>query len=159
MVSVGPAGNVQRLPWPHHQHFFFSSSIVCPCLPTSLLSVDFLVFHFRLSPSLRSLTTMLTACFALKLDSSLESRLEGLCRNIAAIRWTLPPPAAGYSLGRASALAQGVGEGLLPTFSGQASGEWSVHFFRLLIVVNARGLRGGLGVIHCLINRRWCYNY
>ena len=88
---------------------------------------------------------MLPAAFASKTDSPPALGLEGLCRNLAAIWSTPPPPAAGYSFGRASVLAQVMGEGLLSKFASQESGKWSVHFSYLLIVVNACGLRGGSG--------------
>ena len=124
LVSVRPAGEVRRLPHPHNQIFlFFSSSSVCPCMSTPFLSVDFLVFPFRLYPSSRCFTTMLPASFISIHDSSLASGLEGLRRNLADIGATLPPPAEGSSLGRASDLAKGTGEGLSSTFDGQASGE------------------------------------
>ena len=121
--------------------FFPSSSAVCPCLAAPLLSVDFLVFRSRLSPSRRRLATMMPASFALKPDSSTPSGLEGLCRNITPNGSTPPSPAAGSSLGRASVLAQGMGEGLSSKFAGQARGKWDVFLSRLLTFANARGLR------------------
>ena len=74
---------------------------------------------------------MLHASFAYKSDSSLESGIEGLRRNIAAIGVTLPPTEAGYYLGHASAFSQGMEEGLSSTFSSQSIGEISVKFLHL----------------------------
>ena len=88
---------------------------------------------------------MLPVSFSSKSNSSPLSGMEGLRRNIAAIGSTQPPPAAGSSLGCASILEQVTGEGLLSKLSGQASVKWSIRFSRLLIVTNARGLRGGGG--------------
>ena len=88
---------------------------------------------------------MLPESFALKTDSPQALGLDVLRRNIAAIGLTSPPPAAGSSLGSASVLAQGMGEGLWSKLSGQASGKWYVCLSHFLIVVNARGLRGVLG--------------
>ena len=87
---------------------------------------------------------MLPASFALKPDPSPPSGLEGLRRNIADIKSTPQPPAAGSSLRRASILEQVMGEGLLSKFAGQASGKWSFHLSHFLIVVSTRGLRGGV---------------
>ena len=84
---------------------------------------------------------MLPAYFASNTESSPASGLEGLRHNIAAIGSTPPPPEAGSSLGRASVLAQGMGEGLLSKFFGQASGKWSVRLLHLLIVASDCGLR------------------
>ena len=113
MVSVGPSGELLRLLWPRNQPFlFFSFSAVCPRLATPFLSVGFLVFRFRLPPYRRRLATMLPASFLPKPDSSPALVLEVLRRNLAAIGSTLPPPAAVSSHGRASVLAQGMGEGL-----------------------------------------------
>ena len=128
---------------------FFSSSAVCPRLAASFLSVNFLVFRSCLSPLCRHLSTMLPASFASNPDLSPPSGLEGLRRNIAAIGSTLPPPAAGSSLGHASVLAQGMGEGLSSKFDGQASGKWVFCLSHLLIVANTPGLRGGVGGHHC----------
>ena len=143
---MGLAGKVRRLPWPrNHPCLFFSYSSVCPCLAAPFLSVDFLVFCSSLSPSRRCLANMLPASFASNTESSPASGLECLRRNITAIGSTLPPPVAGSSLGCASVLAQGMGQGLLLKFAGQASGKWSVCLLRFLIVANAFGLWGGFG--------------
>ena len=75
------------------------------------LSVNFLVFRYRIYPSRRRLSAMLPSSFALKPNLPLMSGLEGLCRNIAAIGSTPLPPAAGSSLRRTSVLAQGMGGG------------------------------------------------
>ena len=123
----------------------FSSSDVCPCLTAQFLSVDCLVFCYRLSPSCRRLSTIMPDSFASKTDLSPPPGMEGLCRNIAAIGSTPPPLEAGSSLGCASVLAQGMGEGLLSKFAVQTSGKWSICLSRLLIVENDRGLRGGFG--------------
>ena len=66
---------------------------------------------------------MMPAYFASNPDLYLASGLEGLHGNLADIVSTPLTPAVGYPLGRVSALEQGMGEGLLLTFSGQASGE------------------------------------
>ena len=143
MVSVGPAGEVRRLLWPRNLIFFLL--LVC-CLPS--LCCGILVSrlpcipipHFAFLPSPRHHSACLL-CF--KADSYPASWLEGLRRNLVAIGSTLPPPAAGSSLGGASVLAQSMGEGLSWTFAGQASGKWSVCLSRFLIFENARGLQGG----------------
>ena len=122
---------------------FFSSSAVCPRLVAPFLSVDFLVFRSRLSPSRRRLATMLPASFASKPDSSPALGLEVLRPNITAIGSTPPPRLVGSSLVRVSVLAQRMGEGLSSEFAGQASGKWYVRLSRFLIVANARGLGGG----------------
>ena len=88
---------------------------------------------------------MLPASFASNPNLYPALGLEGLRRNLAAIGSTLPPSAAASSLGSASVLEQGMGEGLLLTFAGQASGEWSIRFSRLLIFANACGLHGIFG--------------
>ena len=44
-----------------------------------------------------------------------------------------------------SVLAQGMVEGLLYKFAGQASDQWSVRLSHLLIVAIACGLRDGFG--------------
>ena len=124
---------------------FLSSSAVFPHLGAPFLSLDFLVFLSRLSPHRHRLTTMLPASFSSKPHSSPTSGLQGLCRNITAIRLTPPPPAVGSFLGRASVLSRCMGEGLLSKFSGQASGKWSICLSRFLIVANAHGLRGVFG--------------
>ena len=143
MVSVGPTGEVRRLPWPRNQYFlFFFSSAACPRLVATFLSVDFLVFRSHLSSSRRCLSTMLPASFDSKPSSSPASGMEGLRRNITSIGSNPSPPEVGYSLRRASVLAQLMGEGLSLTFSGQASGKGSVCFSCLLIVANVRGLGG-----------------
>ena len=91
--------------------YFIYLSAVCPGLAATLLSVDFLVLFYRLSPSHRCLRTMMTASYASKTDPSLVSGIEGLRRNPAAIRSTPPPSVVGSSLERASILTQGVGGG------------------------------------------------
>ena len=85
---------------------------------------------------------MLPASFDSKPSSSPASGMEGLRRNITSIGSNPSPPEVGYSLRRASVLAQLMGEGLSLTFSGQASGKGSVCFSCLLIVANVRGLGG-----------------
>ena len=128
---------------------FSSSSTVCLLLGAPFFSINFLVFRSRLSPSCRHIANMLPASFALNPDSSPALGLEVLHCNIAVIRSTPPPPAAVSSLRRASILAQGMGEGLLSKFSVQASGKWSVHLSRFLIVGNTCMLRGDLGGRQC----------
>ena len=142
MVSVGPAGEVRRLPWPQNHLFFPSSSAVCPRFAAPFLSVGFLVFRSHLSPSCRRLATMLPASFALKPDSSLLLGVEGLFHNIGAIGSTPPPPAEGSSLSRTSVLLRGMGEGMSSKFSVQATVKWYVHLSHFLIIANARGLQG-----------------
>ena len=83
---------------------------------------------------------MLPDSFAPKPDLSTASGLDGLRHNLVSIGSTPSPPAVGFSLGRASVWAQGMGERLLSMFSGQASGKWSVRFSRLLIFADACGL-------------------
>ena len=124
---------------------FFYLSAVCPRLAVPFLSVDLLFFRSCLSPYHRRLATILPASFASKPDSSPASGLKGLHQNIVSIGSTPPPPAAGFSLGRVSVLAQGMGDGLSSTFSSQARGKWSVHLLRLMIVENYRWLQGGFG--------------
>ena len=124
---------------------FFSSSAVCPRLAAPLLSVDFLVFLSHLFPSCRRPATMLPASFASNFDLSTPLGMEGLRRNIAAIRSTPPPPAVGYSLGYASVLVQGMGEGLSSKYAGQARDKWFVILLCLLIVANDHRLLGGVG--------------
>ena len=129
---------------------FIFLSAVCPHWAAPFLSVNFLVFRFRHSPSCCCIATMLTASFYLKPDLSPLSWLEGLHHNIAAIGSTPPPPTMVSSLRRVHVLAQGMGEGLSLKLSGQASGKWYVRLSRFLVVANARGLRGGkLGGRHC----------
>ena len=60
-------------------------------------------------------------CGVAPMAAILSLGLEGLRHNIAVIGATPQPPAASSSLGRASALAQGMGEGLLSKLSVQAS--------------------------------------
>ena len=104
--------------------FFVFLLVRClPSLGRAIFSVNSLVFRSRLPPYRRILATILPASFASKLDSYPASGMEGLRRNLADIGSTPPPPAAGYSLGRASAMEQGMGEGILLTSDGQASNE------------------------------------
>ena len=109
------------------------------CQSTSLSSAPAFLLPPVASPSY-CLPTLLRSPTRL-----LRRGLEGLCRNIATIGLTPLPPAAGSSLGRASVMAQGMGEGLSLKFAVQAIGKWVFCLSRLLIVANARGLRGGFG--------------
>ena len=146
--SVGPMSRVRLLMRPCNQPFCFYPRLLSAltwshhsCNLTSLSYAS----TSRLPPSCHCLATMLPSSFALEPDSYTALGMEGLRLNLAAIKSTPPPPAARSPLGRAPALAQGMGEGLLSMLSGQASGEWSFCLSRFLIVVNARGLRGGRG--------------
>ena len=136
--------------WPKYQPFLFLSlSAVCPRLDAPLLSVNFLVFCYRLLPSRRCPATMLPASFDSNPESSPALGLECICRNITAIGTNPPLPALGSSVRRTSILVHGMGEGLSLKFSSQESGKWYVRLSSLLIVANARELRFVLGGHHC----------
>ena len=87
---------------------------------------------------------MFPATFVSPPKSSLSLGLEGLHHNLLTIGADLPPPAVVSSLGRASTLAQGMGEGL-SAFAGQVSGEWICVDCCVFLV----GYRGGVGGCHC----------
>ena len=82
---------------------------------------------------------MLPDSFTSTTKLSPSSGMEGIHRNIAAIRATPTPPSAGSSLGRASALSQVRGGGLLSKFAVQASGE-----LIFLIVASHSWFTGGV---------------
>ena len=148
MVSVGTAGEVRRLPWPQDFPPFFllvrylsllGRAVIVSRLPYLPLP------PFAFPPSPRHHDACLL-CY--------EDRLISLVRYEGS-----PPQYRGYRVNPAAScggilpraricLGKGQGEGLLSNFSGKSSGKWSVNLSRLLIVANARGLRGGLGVLH-----------
>ena len=114
--------HLSSLAWP--RHFF----------------VDIALSYFAFHISHLRFTIILPGSFTSPPDLSPLLRLEGLRRNLAAISATPPPPAASSTLGSASALEQGMGEGLL-MFSGQSIGE----LICIDCCVALIGYRGGLG--------------
>ena len=76
---------------------------------------------------------MFPASFASLPDLSPSSGLEIIRHNFAAVGATPPPPVVVYSYRRASNLAQGMVEGILSKFSGQASGKLICFDFPTLL--------------------------
>ena len=92
LVSIGRAGEVRCLPQPCIKLFVVLSPRWLSALTWlgHYFQSTFLYFRFRLLPFCRCLTTMLPASLASNPNSSLALEMEGLCRNILAIRVTLP---------------------------------------------------------------------
>ena len=87
LVCVRPAGEVRCLPRPRNQNFIFSSSAVFHILDATFLSINFLVFRFRLSAFLLSLLHHVACLFCLL------ARLVSVVGNVGSL-----PQYCGYRL-------------------------------------------------------------